>query len=93
MLDPGRASVAELIDACAGARIVAGVEGSHLVHGLTLMPAEARLLAIQPPDRTVSVLKLITDRQGQEYGLVVGRGSNGAFSADIGEIEQTLDLA
>ena len=93
VLDPSASSLAEIIDACAGARVVAGVEGSHLVHGLMLMPPEARLLVIQPPDRAVSVLKLTTDRQGQDYCFVVGRGRNEAFSADIDEIERTLDLA
>lgn len=92
ILDPSIASVAEIIAACAGAQVIAGVEGSQLVHGLMLMPPEARLLAIQPPARAVSVLKLTTDRQGQDYCLVVGRGSNEVFSADIDDIERTLDL-
>lgn len=93
ILDPTHASLDEIIRVCGSARVIAGVEGSHLVHGLMLMPPEARLLVIQPPARTVSVLKLITDRQGQDYSLVIGVGTNGAFSADVEEIERTLDLA
>lgn len=92
ILDPLRADVDEIVRICAGADVVVGTEGSHLVHGLMLMPQDARVLVIQPPSRAVSVLKMFTDRQGQDFSLVVGEGSNEAFSADIGEIERTLDL-
>lgn len=92
VLDPSRASVEEITRACGGARIVAGVEGSHLVHGLVAMPPDGCAFVIQPPLRAVSALKLLTDRQGQDYALVVGEGTNDAFTANIDEIERTLDL-
>jgi len=92
ILDPIASSLDEIVHACAGARIVAGIEGSHLCHGLMTMPRGAGLFVIQPPDRAVTVLKLTTDRQGQDFGFVVGKGTNEAFSADIDEIERTLDL-
>lgn len=93
ILDPSRATVEEIVDACAGAAVVAGVEGSHLVHGLVMMPPDARAFVIQPPSRAVAALKLLTDRQGQGYSLVVGTGGDDVFNADIDEIERTLDLA
>lgn len=92
ILDPTRVDVGEIIRVCGNAEVIAGVEGSHLVHGLMLMPHDARALIVQPPARVVSVLKLITDRQGQDYSFVVGVGNNEAFSADVEEIERTLDL-
>ncbi|MEM8971455.1 MAG: glycosyltransferase family 61 protein [Pseudomonadota bacterium] len=93
VLDPSTASLEQIIEACAGARTIVGVEGSHLVHGLMIMPANASLLVIQPPTRTVSVLKFVTDRQGQTYAFVVGKGSDQEFSVSIEELERTLDLA
>ncbi len=92
ILDPSRASVAQIAQACGGARVVAGVEGSHLVHGLAAMPRDACAFVIQPPGRAVSALKLLTDRQGQDYALVVAKGCTHAFNADIDEVERTLDL-
>lgn len=92
ILDPLRVDVDEIVRICGGADVVVGTEGSHLVHGLMLMPQDATALVIQPPARAVSVLKMFTDRQGQNFSLVVGEGSNEAFSADVGEIERTLDL-
>jgi capsular polysaccharide biosynthesis protein len=93
ILEPRQASLDEIIARCSGAQVVAGVEGSHLVHGLMLMPADARAFVIQPPDRAVSALKKLTDRQGQDYALLVGVGTHEAFSIDGDEVERTLDLA
>ncbi|MFN7023931.1 MAG: glycosyltransferase family 61 protein [Pseudorhizobium sp.] len=92
ILDPSSATLAEVIDACAGAGIVAGVEGSHLTHGLQIMSNDAALFVIQPPDRVVSILKVVTDRQGQAYAFVVGQGSHDAFSVDWDDVSRTLDL-
>lgn len=93
VLDPSSATLEEIIEACAGAEVVAGVEGSQLVHGLVMMPTTARALVIQPPARAVVALKLLTDRQGQDYSMVVGTGGDDVFHADIDEIDRTLDLA
>lgn len=92
VMDPLQHSVSEIIDACAGARVVAGVEGSQLVHGLVSMPPDATLFVVQPPHRVVSTLKLATDRQGQTYAFVVGSGGKEEFSVSLDEVERTLDL-
>jgi hypothetical protein len=95
VLDPMTASLAQIIEACAGAEVIAGIEGSHLVHGLMLMPEGATALVIQPPNRAVSVLKLITDRQGCDFAFVVARPAEepSTFSADADDLDRTLDLA
>jgi hypothetical protein len=92
VLDPMKATVAEIVEACAGARVVAGVEGSHLVHGLISMPPDAALFVIQPPQRVLSVLKHATDRQGQRFSFVVASGGKDEFSVRMDEVERTLDL-
>lgn len=93
VIDPMQSSLEEIARICGSAEVVAGVEGSHLVHGLMLMPPEARLFVVQPPARVVSVLKIVTDRQEQDFLQVIGEGTNEAFRADVEEIERTLDLA
>jgi len=92
VIDPSTASMDEIVRVCGGARIVAGVEGSHLVHGLVAMPPGAGAFVIQPPMRAVAALKLLTDRQEQDFGFVVGEGTNNAFTANIDDVERTLDL-
>jgi hypothetical protein len=95
VLDPLTAPLSQIVEACGGAQVIAGVEGSHLVHGLMLMPEGAQALIIQPPDRAVSVLKLITDRQRCDFAFVVARQAEepSTFTADADELERTLDLA
>ena len=92
VLDPSSASIEDIIAACAGARVVAGVEGSHLVHGLVMMPPGAALLVIQPPDRVVSALKMITDRQDQIFAFVVGEGKQEGFIVEWDDVDRTLDM-
>lgn len=92
ILDPGHASVDQIVHVCANARVVAGVEGSHLNHGFAVMPPGASALAIFPPTRAVSVMKMLTDRQEQDFALIIGEGYTEAFTANINEIERTLDL-
>lgn len=92
VLDPMDASVDEVAAACAGARVVAGIEGSHLCHGMMVMPDDACLLVLQPPYRVVSFLKAITDYRGQEFAFVVGDGGDEPFSVDLGDVERTLAL-
>lgn len=92
ILDPMTSSVDDIIHACAGARIVAGVEGSHLVHGLMIMPPDSALFVIQPADRVVSVLKVMTDRQGQGYAFVVGEGTCENFRVEWSDIDRTLEM-
>lgn len=92
VLDPTHATVEQIADVCGQAAIIVGVEGSHLVHGLAMMPPGAALFVIQPPDRTVAALKILTDRQEQRYAFVVAEGSQQKFRANWDEIKRTLDL-
>lgn len=92
ILDPMAVSVDEIAAACAGARVVAGIEGSHLCHGMMVMPDDACLLVLQPPYRVVSFLKAITDYRGQEFAFVVGNGGDEPFTVDPSHVERTLAL-
>ncbi len=92
VLDPTTATVDQIVEICGQAAVIAGVEGSHLAHGLVTMPPDATLFVIQPPDRTVASLKVVTDRQGQRYAFVVAEGSQLSFRVSWDEVRHTLDL-
>lgn len=92
VIDPLKASVDELIDACGAARAIVGVEGSHLVHGINVAPPGAAIVPIQPPDRVAATLKQLSDRLGQRYGLLVAEGNDSVFTLDWGDLARTLDL-
>lgn len=84
-------SVDELIEACGAARIVAGVEGSQLAHGVPVMPPGGTLLTIQPPDRATTAMKLFTDRWQQRFAIVIGQGAAESFSVEWDDVVRTLD--
>lgn len=92
VIDPEKSDLDEILSVCQGADVIAGVEGSQLVHGLMVMAPGSRALVLQPPTRVVSILKLLTDRQGLEYMTVIGIGDDTSFWIDPDEIERTLDL-
>ncbi len=85
-------SVDELMAACAGASIVAGVEGSQLNHGIAAMAPGGTLLTLQPPDRATTAMKLLSDRWQQRFAMVVGEGQAQTFRIAWDDIARTLDL-
>ncbi|MCF3974881.1 glycosyltransferase family 61 protein [Paracoccus salsus] len=85
-------TVDELLDACGATRVVAGIEGSQLNHGLAAMPPGGTLLTIQPADRTTTAMKLLTDRWQQRFALLVGTGTAGSFRIAWDEVQRTLAL-
>jgi hypothetical protein len=92
ILDPMMTDLDTIIKQCAGAETIAGVEGSHLIHGLMVLPKGGSVLTIQPPDRFCTLIKDLTDRDDQHFGFVVGDKTQHGFIAKIDEIEQTLDM-
>nr|WP_313460000.1 glycosyltransferase family 61 protein [Pseudomonas sp.] len=92
VVDPLQTDVPGIVAACAGAKVVAGVEGSQLVHGVNVLQPGGALLTLQPPNRFVSYYKYLTDRDHQHFGFVVGSPQGDGFSIDIGELERTLAL-
>ncbi|RCL26944.1 hypothetical protein C6A77_10445 [Pseudomonas sp. AFG_SD02_1510_Pfu_092] len=92
IVNPLKSDVPSIVAACAGAKVVIGVEGSQLVHGVNVLQAGGCLLTLQPPNRFVSYYKYLTDRDQQHFGFVVGTPQGEGFTIDIDEVERTLDL-
>jgi hypothetical protein len=92
VIDPQRQSANEIIQATSGARIVVGVEGSHLAHGLFSMHPRGTLLVLQPPNRFNNVHKDYADCMDLEYAFVVGDACDGGFRIPVDHIRRILDL-
>ncbi len=89
---PERHAVDELLDLCAGARVVAGVEGSQLVHGLAVMAPGGTLFTVQPPDRTTAAMQVMSDRLGHRFALYVAEGDMRRFRVVPEEVMALYDL-
>ena len=92
VLDPMQLDAHELMDACVGAEIVVGVEGSHLLNGVMWMSAGGALLVIQPPNRFQMIVKAACDSIGVRYAFVVADPApDAAFRVDVGAVERLLE--
>lgn len=89
---PAEQTADALIAACARAPVVVGVEGSHLTHALVSMAKGGALLTIQPPERVTAALKLVCDRMGLRFGVLVAEGGADTFRVSLEDVERTLDL-
>lgn len=84
-------SVAELMRICGAARVIAGVEGSQLNHGIAAMPPGGTLFTLQPADRATTAMKLLSDRFQQSFAMLVSNGPASRFSIAWDEVAQTMD--
>jgi hypothetical protein len=92
VIDPAKSDVPTIVAACAGARTVIGIEGSHLIHGVNVLQPGGSLLVLQPPNRFLCFFKYLTDRDHQNFAFVVGSPDGDGFRIDPEEVERTLDL-
>lgn len=92
ILDPAKMDVPSIVASCAGSKVVVGVEGSGLMHGILALQQGGSVLTLQPPDRFVSLYKDLTDRDNQHFAFVVGHAEGNGFRVDPDEVERTLDL-
>ncbi|MCR4031834.1 MULTISPECIES: glycosyltransferase family 61 protein [Flavobacterium] len=92
IVDVTQNSASEILAACAGAKILAGIEGSHLFHGLMTLESGSSVLILQPPTRFSGVIKNTTDMENIHYSFVVGIPKGENFYVDFEEVERTLEL-
>jgi hypothetical protein len=91
VLHPPEHSAEELLAACWGARIVLGVEGSHMVHGLLAMKDGGTVCALMPPFRFNTILKDWSDAIGLRYAFMVGEAHGDGFRVDLRRLTALLD--
>lgn len=91
IVDPEKTSAREIVLQTLEAKIIVGVEGSQLVHGLFTIGEEGVMLTLQPPYRFNNVYKDYTDCLGLKYSFVVGKQVVNGFKVSIEDLARTLD--
>ncbi|GAB1857764.1 hypothetical protein MHTCC0001_26010 [Flavobacteriaceae bacterium MHTCC 0001] len=92
IVDVTKHSVKEILSACVGAKVLVGVEGSHLMHGLMVLEPGTTFLALQPPNRFCGSIRMVVDMQEINFSFVIGTPSEEGFYINMEEIERTIDL-
>lgn len=91
IVDPDKQSAAEIATVTLDARIIVGVEGSHLIHALLPIAEGGTIWCLQPPDRFNNVLKDFADCIRANYAFVVGNSADGGFKVPIDDMERMLN--
>ncbi|WP_343593317.1 glycosyltransferase family 61 protein [Flavobacterium sp.] len=92
IVDVTQNTASEILLACSGAKVLIGIEGSHLFHGLMMLESGSSVLVLQPPTRFSAVIKNTTDMENINYSFVVGIQKEENFYIDLDEVERTLEL-
>lgn len=92
IIDPEAMAAREIARLMLDARIVIGVEGSQLGHGLFPLAEGGAIVSLQPPDRFNNVFKDYADAMGLRYAFAVGTPGPGGFHINPGELDRLLDL-
>jgi len=91
VVDPMATTVSQMAAACAGAEVVIGVEGSHMVHGVLALAPGASFITIQPPFKFDNTCKPYCDALGIKYAFTVGRAAEGGFSVELERVLAIID--
>lgn len=91
IVEPNALTVEEIARRSLDARVIVGVEGSHLSHVIYSMADDGAYLVIQPPDRFTMTFKDFTDRMDMRFGFVVGKPEEDGFSVDLDELQRMLE--
>ena len=84
-------TVEAILDACMDARVIVGVEGSHMIHALLVMATGGSIVTIQPPNRFNNILKTYCDGLDLRYAFTVGRHCEGGFVVEPDRLLRLLD--
>jgi capsular polysaccharide biosynthesis protein len=92
IVDPTKSTARQIAEACAGARIALGVEGSQLTHAFLAMADRAAIVAMIPPYRYINHFKDLIDCIGtMRYGSITGTAVEDGFRIDPDELLHLLD--
>ncbi len=91
IVEPESLTPRKIAEVLTGARLVVGLEGSHMVHSLFTMAAGGTVCLLQPPFRFTNVLKNYTDCLGMSYAFLTGRAADCGFAVKMDELKRLLE--
>lgn len=91
IVDPDHQSAKEITESIGGARLIVGVEGSHMAHALYSIGDGGGICMLQPPNHFINVFKDYTDCLDLRYGFTTGVEAPGGFTVKVEHLERILE--
>jgi hypothetical protein len=91
IVDPERLTPREIAAQLQDAKLVVGVEGSHLMHGVFSMAENGTLCVLQPPYRFNNWSKDMCDCLEMGYAFTTGKTVDGGFIVEQERLERLLE--
>lgn len=82
----------EIVKTLLDAKIVMGVDGSHLAHGLYTIHQDGVFVVIQPPTRFFNLFHYFLDCMGIRYAFTVGEQDGEGFRLSVDRVDRLLTL-
>jgi hypothetical protein len=91
VIHPEQLSAHQIASELGNARIVIGIEGSHMAHALLAMAEDGVVCCLQPPNRFVSIYRGYANCVGMRYATVIGRAAPDGFLIALEDLKIILD--
>lgn len=90
VIDPSQITAEQIIIKGLNSKLVIGVEGSHLSHGIYTIHESGCFLVLQPPDRFSLAYKDYTDRMSMKFAFLVGYQCEGGFKIELSALRAMM---
>lgn len=91
IISPEKDTAKDIIENLLDAKLVIGIEGSHLANALLSMPEHGCLLVIQPPNRFNNIFKDYCDVTYRKYAFTIGDSISGRTHQNITHLQKMID--
>ncbi|MDP9045243.1 MAG: glycosyltransferase family 61 protein [Pseudomonadota bacterium] len=92
VVDPDTMTAQQIATMSMDAKLVVGVEGSHLAHAIFPIAHDGTLVVMQPPKRFNNVYKDLTDALGLQYAFAVGETAEHGFVVEPARLSRLFEL-
>lgn len=90
IINPEELNADEITRLTFNAKLVVGVEGSQLAHGIFCLADRGCMLVLQPPYRFNNPYKDQCDALGFRYAFTIGEACEGGFRINLSRVEKLL---
>ena len=87
IIEPEKMTPKEIVEACLGAEVVLGIEGSAMAHAFVSLREKGMMVCLVPEYQFNNPYMDFCSSVGLQYGFIVGRAVPGGFKVDLDDVD------